>query len=123
MMSACSAEATVGSATMKMRVAKPDRNCPMIALISSSRSVRGVVVTRTTLEAQETSPARERARSSVTHGSAIADLVVTIAVGVPSSGADATYDVRVANAGPSTATGVTLALTAAADTVFVAPPG
>jgi len=90
-------------------------------------------------DAQEASSTRERARSSArgistrstdgvaqsdaTRGSAIADLVVTIAVGTPSSGADTTYDVRVANVGPSTATGVTLALTAAADTVFVAPPG
>src|SRR5689334_5014264 len=54
-MSVSSATARVGSATMKIRVAMPMRNWPMIALASWSRSVRAVaediVAARTTISA------------------------------------------------------------------------
>src|SRR5690242_41677 len=43
-MSACSAAAIVGSDTMNTRVATPEMNCPIMALASSSASVRGPAV-------------------------------------------------------------------------------
>ena len=49
MMSVFSALASVGSETMKIRVATPVRNWPMIAFARRSRSVRAV--TRPTLPA------------------------------------------------------------------------
>lgn len=73
--------------------------------------------------AQPTSTPVEAARAGQpTTNAASADLVVTISAGAPSTSADVTYDVRVVNAGPATATGVTLTLTNGADTVFVALP-
>src|SRR5512134_338349 len=45
-MSASSAAATVGSDTMKIRVATPEMNCPVIALTRSSVSVRSVILRR-----------------------------------------------------------------------------
>src|SRR6266849_1244064 len=53
MMSVFSALASVGSETMKIRVATPVRNWPMIAFARRSRSVRAV--TRPTLPAPDSS--------------------------------------------------------------------
>jgi hypothetical protein len=50
-MSVLSAAAIVGSETMKIRVATPEMNCPIIALTSSSASVRwGIRLARASLK-------------------------------------------------------------------------
>lgn len=85
-------------------------------------AMAGALLTATA-GAQPASTMLERARTAEqTQNGASADLVVTISAGAPGTSADVTYDIRVVNAGPATATGVTLTLTTGADTVFVAPP-
>jgi hypothetical protein len=63
----------------------------------------------------------ERAPGPAARSSATADLVVTMTGGDVNRDGDIGFDIRVANAGPERATGVTLAFTMPADATVVVP--